>query len=330
MNYKKIIKSIKKKESVRGLIYKLINLPIVGYFYKSFYSKKVNKKVNDFKISDLYVSIEPSNICNSRCLMCPYKTMTRPKTTMSMDLFKKIIDDCFKNGIKNLNLNFYNEPFLDAQIFERIAYAKSKGFNVGTFSNGSVITQEIREKILKSGLDEIIFSFDGFSKQTYEKIRQGLNFEIVRDNILSLTEQRNSKSLSKPKISVMFVQSQWNKHEALDFKNYWQDKVDHVGFSTDDNRAGNLGKQLGKSVFPCRKLWSEIIVMSNGKVALCCLDYDGQVILGDFNNQNLKQIWEGEKFKAIRQLHLDFKSDKIELCKNCLNSYRFNARSWLN
>ena len=256
--------------------------------------------------------------------------MTRPKTAMSMDLYKKIVDDCHDNGIKDLVLNFYNEPFLDKLIFDRIAYAKSKGFIISTFSNGSLLNEETRTKLLNSGINEINFSFDGFSKETYEKIRQGLNFETVRDNILNLVAERNQKNMKTPRITVSYVQSQWNLHEATNFSEFWRNKVDYVGLTTDDNRAGTAEFLKNNQVFPCRKLWGGLIVISNGQVVLCCVDFDGKVILGDFNNQTLKEIWENDKFKEIRRLHLDFKSDQIELCKNCLNSYRYNARSWLN
>jgi len=66
--------------------------------------------------------------------------------------------------------------------------------------------------------------------------------------------------------------------------------------------------------------------MSNGKAPLCCVDYDGKIILGDFNTQSLEEIWNNESFKKIRQLHLDFKADEISLCKKCRNSYRRNIR----
>jgi len=69
--------------------------------------------------------------------------------------------------------------------------------------------------------------------------------------------------------------------------------------------------------------------MSNGRVPLCCIDYDGEIVLGDFNVQDLKKIWDSDNFKKIRDLHLDFKADKINLCKKCLNCYRVNINRML-
>ena len=55
------------------------------------------------------------------------------KKVMGIELFKKIVDDCFSEGIRNFNLNFYNEPFLDPLLFERVKYMKSKGLKVSFF-----------------------------------------------------------------------------------------------------------------------------------------------------------------------------------------------------
>lgn len=294
---------------------------------KIMYKNYINKKLKDFKLSDLMVSIEPSNICNAKCIMCPYQKMTRKKEIMSIDFFKKIVDNCLGYGIKNFNLNFYNEPFLDPFIFERIKYLKSKGVRAQLFSNSSIVDSE---KILESGLDEIIFSLDALKKETYESIRKGLVFEKTINNILNLIKRKRELGLEKPKIKLNFVKQKLNEAELEEFKSFWQNRVDKIYISVDDNRNNEVpelsSEEKTLAASPCLRLWSEIIVMSNGKVPLCCRDYDGKIILGDFNFQNLKEIWESNNFKRIRQMHLDFKADKILLCKNCINSYRANIR----
>ena len=112
--------------------------------------------------------------------MCPYPDMTREKVLMSMDLFKKIIDDATTNSIKEVCLNFYNEPLLDPLLFERIKYAKSKGLRVMFNSNGCLLTEEKINALLDSGLDSITFSFDAATKETYEKTRVGGDFEKTK------------------------------------------------------------------------------------------------------------------------------------------------------
>lgn len=300
--------------------------PLILKMYKGI----IKEKINNFEISDLMVSIESSNICNAKCVMCPYQKMTRKKETMPMTLFKKIVDNCLAHGIKSFSLSFYNEPFLDLFIFERIGYLKSKGVRVQLFSNGSVMDNKKIEKILKIGLDAVIFSVDGIKKETYESIRQGLVFEKTVSNILNLIKRKRDLGLEKPKIKLNFIKQELNKAELREFQSFWSDKVDKIYISSDDNRnkAPELfrGEESPFASVPCLRLWGEILVMSNGKIPLCCCDYDGEIILGDFNAQDLRDIWYSDTFKKIRQLHLNFEADKIPLCKKCVTPYRTNPR----
>lgn len=323
---------VSENNLLKDISFGVIYLPGINYLYKKIYKKQISKKLKEFKLSDLIISIEPSNVCNSRCAMCPYQKMTRPKETMTMDLFKKIVDDCVKNGVDKFNLNFYNEPFLDPFIFERIAYLKSRGLKVKLYSNGSVVDAEKAEKILESGLDEIIFSVDGAKKETYEKIRIGLNFETTVANVLNLIKRRNEAGFKTPRIIVAFVRQEINENEVDDFKKFWSSKADKTIIAFDDNRNETSpffkNGEINLAAFPCKKLWTELVVMSNAKVPLCCIDCDGKVILGDFKTQNLREIWNSAGFQKIRDWHLNFESGRLSLCRNCVHSYRMNLRSW--
>ena len=58
--------------------------------------------------------------------MCPREKMTRPKGTMSLDLFKRIAEECAREKIQEIHLQGFGEPFLDEDIFERIDYSKEQ------------------------------------------------------------------------------------------------------------------------------------------------------------------------------------------------------------
>ncbi len=315
----------------KEIFYKTVSFPLFGPLYRKIYSANIRKKLDGFRISDLIVTIEPSNFCNSRCFMCPYPAMTRKKETMPMELFKKIVDDCRSCGITKFNLNFYNEPFLDNLIFDRIKYIKSKEGKVQFFSNASVMTEEKIDRILNSGLNNIKFSVDGAKKETYEKIRKGLDFDRTVGNILRLVERKKELGAG-PVISVVFTRSKLNEGELEEFKNFWSDRVDKVIISYDDNRNKTSdffeSHSGGPTAYPCRRLWTELVVISSGKVVLCCVDADGSVIFGDFNKQGLMEIWNEKRYEEARNLHLGFMADKIPLCKTCVHPYRLNLRSW--
>lgn len=159
--------SIEKPWMIDGIM-RFINLPLLAHAYRRLYYPVIIKKLS---LPPKQITIETYNICNLRCIMCPYPKMTRPKTKMPMSLFQKIVDDASENGFTVLNLSIYGKPLLDDLLFQRIAYAKGKGLKVGLTSNGTLLTSDKIQKILENGLDWIVFSVDSNTKEYYEHIK---------------------------------------------------------------------------------------------------------------------------------------------------------------
>src|SRR3989344_1724871 len=77
----------------------VVNTPIIGDIYDWIYFRVIRDKIDN---SEIMVTIEPNNLCNLNCIMCPYKRMKRKKESMPMELFKKIVDESKKIGVKEI------------------------------------------------------------------------------------------------------------------------------------------------------------------------------------------------------------------------------------
>jgi radical SAM protein with 4Fe4S-binding SPASM domain len=255
--------------------------------------------------------------------MCPYDLMTRGKQKMGMELFARIVDDAVGAGIRQLSLSHYNEPLLDDLLFERVRYAKTRNMEVQFVTNGVFLNDQKIIEVLKAGLSQILFSFDGATKESYETIRRGADFDIVRGNILRLVQERNNRRLRKPLVYVCFVLQKDNYEEAIAFRDFWKGIADIVNISPvnaikeDSAFPARLDIRHRRQLYPCCNLWTQLTVLSSGKVALCCMDYDGKVILGDLGQQTITEVWNSERFVEMRRLHLAGKGNSIPICKNC-------------
>ena len=121
----------------------------------------------------LTLMIDPTNKCNFKCVFCAtgdnklLKTApNRPLQHMSLDLFKKIIDDAaafLPNKIKRIHLFKDGEPFLNPDIIKMIKYAKNSEAvqEVDVTTNASLIDSNLADQIVLSGLDTIRISFEG-------------------------------------------------------------------------------------------------------------------------------------------------------------------------
>ncbi len=304
----------------------LINLPIIGHIYDYFYFKRVISRVN---ANNLRVIIEPNNICNLRCVVCPYQKMKRKRETMPLELFEKIVDQSVELGCKVIQLQQYNEPFTDKDIFKRISYIRGKNIEVYFYSNGTLLDRNIREKILINPPNLIRFSIDGIEKESYEKIRVGANFKRVVSNVIKLFKERNELGLKEPRIEVCSLLLDNNKNQSKQYLNFWKDKCDNAAVYPADSRMDedySYIKYNKLKPYPCFNPHN-IVVLSNGKVCLCCVDYDGEVILGDLNKQNLKDIINSKKVKNIYNSHLKQKCN-LPICKRCSRLYVDSAFYW--
>ena len=93
----------------------------------------------------------------------------------------KIIASKFKpyvDRIRFLSLHGCGEPLLDKNLSDKIKCAKDVGFKeVGFTSNCNILTEETSKKLLEAGLNCIIPSIDGLTKQVHEAIRPRTNMK---------------------------------------------------------------------------------------------------------------------------------------------------------
>lgn len=293
--------------------------------YKKAYNKKISGSIKKYESMPLRnIEIGVTNACNSDCIMCPHSKLKKIGT-MSMPLYKKILDNCEEIGIKSVTLSFFGEPLLDPTLIEKIKYAKGKKMSVSFFSNASLLTEKWAKDLVDAKLDNINISFDAYNKETYEKIRKGLKFDVVRNNILNLIRIRDRVGKKEPSINLIFVEMNENKHEVKKFHQDWKKKVDNINVLNMRNWAGQIEKKSSSSFHfkskmertPCALIWQKMIVDWNGDVVLCCDDWSHSVILGNLEKERIEDVWKGEKLRKIRELHKKREFNKIPICSGC-------------
>src|SRR3989338_8118900 len=152
-----------------------------------------------YKIQNREIRCEVTNMCNARCIMCPREKMTRPQGIMDMGLYMRVLDEAHSMGATVVSLENYGETFMDPLFFERAAYARGKGMDVYTISNGSLMNKKLADRAIFF-LDKIRFSVYGTTKDVYESIHLGLKYDLVISNIEYLIEERNRKKSRLPRI----------------------------------------------------------------------------------------------------------------------------------
>jgi radical SAM protein with 4Fe4S-binding SPASM domain len=263
------------------------------------------------------VRLETTNACNAKCIICPHRDMRRPVATMDDALYRQLIDQCAEARCREVHLHNFGEPMMDKHIEDRIAYAKRKGIRrVKIFCNGSLLTEARSKRLIEAGLDEIKVSLDGATREEFERIRTPLRFDTVVQNIVAMVNLRNA-ARSKMKIRVACC-STTDKESTMQSL---EKVVDAFSFGKLHNWGGQdaVNKRTRK---PCSRLWRTFTVLANGDVSLCCLDYDGQHILGHVDGRrSIRDIWNGHAYQNVRRAHRRARQSEIALCANCTKAF---------
>ncbi|MDD5679382.1 MAG: radical SAM protein [Kiritimatiellae bacterium] len=274
--------------------------------------------------------IETASCCNLRCVMCPNKDVAAAgKGLMPLELFKKIIDQA-RHFAFDVNLHHRGEPLMNPALFDMIRYAKAAGLKVRFHTNGTLLDEAKARRLLGAGPTLVSFSFDGFTKETYERVRVGATFEKTRDNILRLVALRQKLGLKKPYVVI----------EKIRFRN--QDAETGPAIAGDPAAAQALHQQFleagvdeiiekeeyvwaepgtpeagGKRTFSvCTFPWYAMVICADGTVTPCPQDFHAVMNLGNARETPLKEIWNGP---AYRQLRRDFATDieSLTICRTC-------------
>lgn len=293
----------------------------------------------DNPLSPIRIQIEPTSRCNLECLSCSRSTYSEDMIgDMDFDNFKTIID-----AIPNLlfvKIQGMGEPFFNKEIIRMLQYCKQKRIVTEIITNGTIFN----EKCLPY-LDRLIFSFDGGTKETFENLRPGANFEKVLINIRRAVE-KNEKTI----IYLSTVVSTNNIDELLKIVDLAKDiKVHGVHFglveqwiveeSKKRNQISDLytlklhrikealkyAKKSGLSTScdisrnrakTCLWPWVGLFVTYDGFVTPCCIRPDKRVMnFGNILKVPFNEIWNSEEYRKFR---ISLKSQApTKICKNC-------------
>lgn len=287
------------------------------------------------------IAIEASSFCNLRCIHCAHgipagKTqdrMSRPKSHMSFELFRKIADEAsmFRNSTK-LVFALMGEPLMNKNIVPMIEYAHCKGLWTQVNSNGVLLDKRRAEALIDAGIDFIYLSLDGISKDTYEKIRVRGDFDLVLENILNFIELKYSKRAYDLTIHIGMTAEIINKSEIDTFvKEFSKLPIDAVyspklfnwlsAIEWANPLEANGGKRNIKNNPVCNSAYDICGIHSNGNFVPCIYDFDGRYLSGNVFEHSILELWNNDRTRLFRKAINDRDYHLIEgkgpMCSQC-------------
>jgi radical SAM protein with 4Fe4S-binding SPASM domain len=282
------------------------------------------------------VMIEPTDICNLRCPMCPSGngSLKREKGFMELPLFQKIIDEIAPYSLMVILWN-QGEPFLNRDFVKMVNYASEA--KLFTLVSTNANTNLEAEQIVNSGLDSLIVSADGTTQEVYNKYRRNGNLEKVIENVKNIVAAKKKLQSKSPIIRWQFIVMKHNEHQIEAMKKLGTSlEVDNLElksaqvYSKEDiqnflprNPKYRRYKITGEDFElkygiknRCRRIWTQPVINWNGEAAVCCFDKDIDYKIGNMQHKSVKEIWQGEAYQRFRCQILKNRAT-IDMCRNC-------------
>ena len=270
-----------------------------------------------------YLQIEPTSICNYRCVFC-YQTDNKFNKRssghmghMKLATFKLLIDQA-EGNIEFISLASRGEPLLCPDIKEMLAYTRDKFFNLKINTNASLMNEKISHAILESSVKTLVISADAADSALYSKLRVNGKLEKIIENIKRFQEIR-TKNYSNSKIITRVSGVKVNNQQNLDhMEKFWGNLVDQVAFVNYVPWENVYQSKHSGTQTPCSDLWRRMFVWWDGKVNPCDVDYKSKLSVGHIKNNNISELWKSDNYRKLRQQHESKLRNDTSPCNRCI------------
>jgi len=288
------------------------------------------------------VSLEIFGGCNYNCKMCPQSTGRGSDFTkkMPIDLFESILDDITpKYGHPVINLQGSGEPSIVKDLPKYIEACSKRGLKSYMYTNGSHFSGSRMKDSIDAGLSYVRFSCIGYDRDTYKEWMSKDNFDLIRSNAIDVKQYiKESKSSCELSSYHLVIDGNNTEYEIDQYRKNFINFVGTTGYIWKmHNWSGNYAPQYffrkpddtttQKKRTCGRPFAPELTVRAGGvdgqraAVTPCCMTLgppnESKSILGHLDSQSIEDVWYGEKYKNLRDLHAREEFDSIDYCKNC-------------
>jgi len=289
--------------------------------------------------SPLTLDLYPANACNFKCVYCAhslsqdekYAAYGLDKSMMSIETMAAIVEQSkqFSKPYKLLSFMGHGEPLLNRDLPQMIAMASEAEIagRIEIVTNGSMLTHELSDELIASGLSNLRISLNGLDSDTYFKT---CGVSIDFDRFLERITYFYHKKKSHMGLFVKIIDSSLNPSDEQRFYSMFDGICDrmsvegvqpvyhiiplHVNVDTDLKRGRYGHTHPPRKV--CHIAFFSVTVWPNGDVQPCYSPY-GPCLMGNVHTSSLHEMWRGDTLRQFRIRHLLGEKNMLTGCVHC-------------
>ena len=275
------------------------------------------------RFSKVYVEI--SNLCNLSCSFCP--GTKRQKRAMTEEEFTHLLPK-LRPYTDFLYFHLMGEPLCHPKLGTFLELAHKAGFKVILTTNGTLLHDRQDLLLASPGLHKVNISLHAFEANDLS-----VPFEEYLRRCLSFGKAAEGRVLVSYRL--------WNSGGADELNDQIQETLKQY-FPEDwvqERRGIRIGNRVylehgdkfdwpdlnaadgGAELF-CYGLRDQLGILCDGTVVPCCLDHEGDLALGNLFTQDLAEILETKRARAIYE-GFSNRNATESLCRRCGYARRF-------
>jgi len=306
----------------------------------AFYGKyffQLDTVLNQMASRPFELHLEFTNLCNAKCVFCPYQFQEREHEFMSDEVFQKAVSEyaAIQGGSVGLT-PIVGDALIDPKFLERVKYLRSvpEIDRIFLTTNAILLDKFGVQNVLESGVTTINISTSGFHEENYKKIYQSNSYRRMKKNVTDLVEE-NARLGNKVNISIG-LRTDRPLNEVMkdpDFQPILKHNPE-IDFTWSFTSAGDrvtrdilpLGMKFRKVKVKnesCVSLYNGPIVLPDGKVLACscvaAMDATKDLYIGNIMESSLLDIYTGSMMQELRK---QFTNGKLNDTCNTCDMYR--------
>lgn len=283
------------------------------------------------------VVVDVTNACNLRCPVCPVTiAMSRKRGLMTLPVFEAILAG-FRDVAEKPELffNFSGEPTVNPLLPSFVRLAVEAGHKTFLSTNATLLSDQLSRALIEAGLHRVYLCLDGFDAQAQESYRVRSDFARTKANIERFVAFRNALSPGRPlcilqTLLTRYSETQreaivaWARAIGMDrirFKSFsvgtYTSEAEKAAAERFLPRDPSLRRRPEEDAPPPRNCGEPLhspVVFWDGRLGLCCIDYDQKVVMPSILERGFMAAWRSPEAVTARA---DGFRKRHAICRDC-------------
>jgi spiro-SPASM protein len=245
---------------------------------------------------------------------------------MSMEQWRKIVEDCRGYDDVCLTVGGYGEPLAHGDLPALVAAAKAAGiYGINIETDGRRLTGELAAALAEGPADVISVYLDADSEEGYRQAKGEEGFAQVAANVGAFAERSWAKG--GPLVAPHLVKTRGTMAEMEAFYDRWLRQCGAAVITGYNDFAGQIADQAVMNMAPprrtaCGRLGRCLTILADGRAVYCQQDFAGKFAIGNVLERSVGDIWRGGEMEKLREAHRQGKYGDGYLCGTCKEWHR--------